>query len=411
MTHPDGPARPARPTTGKVTATVTARGPRRALAAGCCVLFAALWPSNLDAQCAAVQPLALSGDIGFRMETIRNEDFAEGRSTSPDDHRYRWRGRARLAGTYCADSPWSAGLRLTTGSPSYPSSAWTSFSDNLTRDDVALDRFYVRWTPNSSFRARFGADGNPIPHPLEIVWDGDVQLSGLAQIWSPGRLRIVATQSMLREARDTRRVGGAFLTTFGGRIETTRVRAGVFAYNYSDADAVATAIRSQTLSRDYATNRLLPSDSSRFFSGFNLLGANVDFQAGRLRVLAEAAVNSSARADASLGPAYASRENLAFGAEGRIGGNAGRWDWGLRAGYVHIEADATLAAFNSDDLQQTNVRTVTLRADATMPGGGQLIWDTYIQRKLDLALPSPGGLTHAQNATKLRSRLSIALSF
>jgi hypothetical protein len=77
----------------------------------------------------------------------------------------------------------------------------------------------------------------------------------------------------------------------------------------------------------------------------------------------------------------------------------------------YIEADAVLATYNSDDLQQTNVRSVPLEFQVLLPGRTRLVWDTYLQRKLNPALASNGGVVHPENALKVRSRISAVASF
>jgi hypothetical protein len=93
------------------------------------------------------------------------------------------------------------------------------------------------------------------------------------------------------------------------------------------------------------------------------------------------------------------------------GTTQGTGRWAVGVGAFHIEADAVIAAFNSDDLQQTNVRSIPVELQFKLPNEVMLIWDTYFQRKLDTALASSGGVVHAENATKVRSRLTARVRF
>ncbi len=70
-----------------------------------------------------------------------------------------------------------------------------------------------------------------------------------------------------------------------------------------------------------------------------------------------------------------------------------------------------VAAFNSDDIQQTNVNTVPIWVRLRLPGGADLIWDTYIQSKVDVNLASNGGIVHDENATKVRTRSTVQARF
>lgn len=90
-----------------------------------------------------------------------------------------------------------------------------------------------------------------------------------------------------------------------------------------------------------------------------------------------------------------------------------RWRARLRlgAGFFHIEADSVVAVYNSDDLQQTNVNSIPVELQLRLPGGVKVVWDTYIQEKVDTDLASNGGVVHGENATKVRTRLSVLGSF
>lgn len=103
------------------------------------------------------------------------------------------------------------GFRLSTGSPSYPSSGWSSLSDDFRRDAIAFDRAYVNVQPTDGLQLRFGFNANPLFPPTELVWDGDVSPGGVAEVIRSGNLELVAGQFMLREIRTLRsdnRAGG-----------------------------------------------------------------------------------------------------------------------------------------------------------------------------------------------------------
>ena len=83
----------------------------------------------------------------------------------------------------------------------------------------------------------------------------------------------------------------------------------------------------------------------------------------------------------------------------------------FEAGFFHIEADATIAAFNSDDLQQTNVNSIPIWLRIRLPGQTNLVWDTYFQKRINTALFLAGGALHDENALKVRTRLTLSLGF
>lgn len=367
-------------------------------------------------QGAAERRLVLSGQVGFRIEFMSNENFAEDDATRDDDARLRFRSRLRVAGRYDVSDQVTLGFRVSTGSTAYPSSGWSSLNDDFRRDQLALDRVYVILRPRNELQLQFGFNANPLFRPTELVWDGDVSPGGFAEILRLGDVEFVAGQFMLREVR-TLRPGNqqnGFLFAHGisyvkdGPVE---VRVGAFNYLYSDADVIAQALDEGSLDSDFQTNRFQPGAADFFFSEFNIFGASVSVSSGQVRFVAEGSINAGAKRDAALGVAYADRENFAAGGMLTVGRLQDAWDWQLSAGFFHIEADAVIAAYNSDDLQQTNVNTVPIVARLRLPGGAGLTWDSYIQSKIDNNLASNGGIIHDENATKLRTRLTIQASF
>lgn len=358
----------------------------------------------------------LTGQIGFRVEYIANENFAENVETFDDDHRMRFRARVRVAGEYSAPDLVALGFRLSTGSDDYPSSGWSTLSDVFRRDPISLDRAYINLMPRDNLQLRFGFNGNPLFRPTELVWDDDVSPGGLAQVLRLGKVELVAGQFMLREVRDLRssREENSFLFahglsyTEGGPLN---LKVGAFNYVYANPNAIATALDRSELNSDFETNRFQPGDAGAFFSDYNILGASVSLARDRLGLVAELALNLGAESDGDLGPASESKEN--FGAGGLITyGQLNRpWDWTLSAGFFHIEADAVIAAYNSDDLQQTNVNCVPLFFRLRLPGRTDLVWDTYLQQKIDENLASIGGVVHDENALKVRSRVTLQANF
>nr|NIM51295.1 hypothetical protein [Gemmatimonadales bacterium] len=308
------------------------------------------------------------------------------------------------------------GFRLSTGSDDYPSSGWSTLSDAFRRDPISLDRAYINVMPRKNLELRFGFNSNPLFRPTELVWDGDVSPGGLAQVLRLEKVELVAGQFMLQEVRDLRgpRLENSFLFahgltyTEGGPFN---LKVGAFNYVYANPNAIATALDRAELNSDFQTNRFQPGDPGAFFSDYNILGGSISLARDRLGLVAELALNLGAESDSGLGPAFESKENFAAGVLGTYGQVNRPWDWSLSAGFFHIEADAVIASYNSDDLQQTNVNSVPLFFRLRLPGGANLVWDTYLQKKIDDNLASNGGVIHDENAIKVRTRVTLQANF
>ncbi|MEN8374065.1 MAG: putative porin [Gemmatimonadota bacterium] len=360
--------------------------------------------------------LRLSGQVGFRAEYMGNENFAENDATRDDDHRMRWRARVRLAGNYAVSERVGLGFRLSTGSTTYPSSGWSTLGDDFRRDQISLDRAYLDYEASELLSLHFGFNGNALFRPTELVWDGDVSPGGFTQVWTSGGVELVTGQYMLRELRSlrpTREESSYFLANglsyrWG---EGASYRLGAFSYIYTNPNSLATAIEGGQLDSDFKTNRFAPDDPEAFFSDYDIYGGSFSYSRGDWAFASEVSVNLGAEDDATLGEQYADKEHLAFVSLITYGSLGDPGSWNITAGYAHIEADGLVAAFNSDDLQQTNVNTVPIWVRAQLPGDARLVWDTYVQSKADEALASNGGIFHDENATKIRTRLTIQANF
>ena len=370
------------------------------------------------------------GEVVVRGELVRHELFGDGDEGTLLRERFRLRLGldARLTETLYA------GARLSTGDPTFPPSGFSSFSNDFRRHPIDVDRAFVGFRPKKGLDLRIGMAANPLFTPSELVWDADVQPAGVFETLDLGRsgLTLAAGQLVLREVRSLRpdNEEGSFLLAEGlsYRRETGRLKAtlGVSHYYYTDPDVVALALRTGELSPALRTNRYdpngrtipSPANPSRripadFFSGFSILeaGVRLDHAERPIGLSAEAAVNLAARRDPSLGPAYADRAGFAWLILVRYGRIARPWQVVGSVGYVHLPSDAVLATVNSDDLQQTNVRCVPVDVRMRLPGAALLVWDTYIQKKLDPDAPTTGGVVSSSNAVRVRSRLSVVVGF
>ncbi len=370
-------------------------------------------------------PPKLNGEIGARAEYIANENFAETDAIKEDDTRFRLRVRARL-GVEQRLGVFTGGLRLSTGDNTYPSSGWASLNDDFRRDLVQLDRAYINIDPSESFQLRLGAEQNPLFTPTEMMWDGDVQPAGVAEVVRLGKtgLALTAGQFMLKEIRSSKEENeeSSFLFAQGiswaPKLGGGSLTVGASYYHYTDADAIGRAIAAGELDSDYMTNRFDPpaadgTASTGLYSDFRVVqaGLKAELAPVPLSIAGEFAMNLGAEGDASLGAAYEEPANVAAGGMIRYGKNKADWDWMVGAGFFHVEADAVLAVYTSDDLQQTNVNSVPVELALRLPGGPRLVWDTYVQQKVDTDLASNGGGVHDESAPKVRSRMSLLLPF
>ncbi len=357
--------------------------------------------------------LVFFGNVGTRAEYMANENFASTPTVAQDNYRVRFRVRVRFGARYQLAESVSTGFRLSTGSSDFPSSAWSSMNDVFRRDLIQLDRAFIRFQPRDQIELRFGLDDNAAFRASELVWDNDVSPAGLTQIFNVGQLRIVTGQYMLREVRTSRPDNreAAFLFINGASVVHGPLQVGVSHYYYNRPDAIATAIDDGELNGEFRTNRFDPADPAAYFSDFSTLQFAARATKDKWRISAEVAINLGAESNSALGPGFEDKENLAAGTLIRYGDHSVPWGWSVEAGYFQIQADAVIAVFNSDDFQQTNVHTVPVWFRFRLPSGAALVWDTYIQRKVNVNLASNGGVVHNENATKVRTRITAQVNF
>ena len=231
-----------------------------------------------------------------------------------------------------------------------------------------------------------------------------------------GNWELVAGQYFLREINtlEADNVEKSFLLTHGASYTfggPTPVRVGGFHYIYSDADVLAHALDVGLLDADFRTNRVSPQASDFFFSYYNILGGAFTVSSRNIRVAGEFSVNTAYGKDDTAGPAFANPENIAAGGILSFGRQDEPWDVQVDLGFFHIEADAVIAVYNSDNLQQTNVNSVPIWFRLLLPGKASVVWDTYFQSKINTDLASSGGIVHDENATKVRTRITLHANF
>jgi hypothetical protein len=138
--------------------------------------------------------ITLSGDVRVRLQSdlfdadnLLAEDYraqVDGPAWAPDllntttdRHRLTLRGRLALDAKLSDDT--SAGLRLTTGTASGPTSSSVTLGSNFNKLNVALDRAFVRWDPRFDLRFFGGRMANPF-HGSDLLWPDDLSLDGIA---------------------------------------------------------------------------------------------------------------------------------------------------------------------------------------------------------------------------------------
>ncbi|MBP6900107.1 MAG: putative porin [Burkholderiaceae bacterium] len=98
-------------------------------------------------------------------------------NTTHDRHRLTL--RARLAADIRLGSDTTAGLRLSTGSSSGPTSSSQTLGSGFNKASLVLDRAWLRWEPRHDVRLHAGRMANPF-FGTDLLWPDDLSLDGLA---------------------------------------------------------------------------------------------------------------------------------------------------------------------------------------------------------------------------------------
>ena len=116
-------------------------------------------------------------------------DFASSTSNSlPNsntlDNNDRWRLRARLGVNAKVSDTVSAGLRITTGSTSGPTSTNQTMGQNFNKYSLVLDRGFLKLDPLSWLSISGGRIANPY-FGTDLVWADDLNFEGVAMTLKP----------------------------------------------------------------------------------------------------------------------------------------------------------------------------------------------------------------------------------
>jgi hypothetical protein len=87
--------------------------------------------------------------------------------------------RARLGVSVKAGDDTTAGLRLSSGAATGPSSQTVTMGNDFNRSAVTLDRAYIRWEPAQGWRAIGGRMAVPFDG-TDLIWPDDLSVEGVA---------------------------------------------------------------------------------------------------------------------------------------------------------------------------------------------------------------------------------------
>jgi hypothetical protein len=99
--------------------------------------------------------------------------------TNTTQDRNRLTLRARLAADIKISDDTSAGLRLSTGTTSGPSSASQTLGNGFNKLSLTLDRAWLRWEPRYDWRLSGGRMATPF-FGTDLLWPDDLSLDGVA---------------------------------------------------------------------------------------------------------------------------------------------------------------------------------------------------------------------------------------
>ncbi len=375
---------------------------------------------NACAENTALGKLKFFGDIRLRSEYLGNKNF--------DENRYAWRQRIRMRfGVKAAVTETiEAGIRMATGGTNYQPTGNQSF-DTLNFADFGfdLDRVYVSYQPGESFKIIGGKFGHPFYCPTEIVWDQDIQPSGAAEIFTLPKLGVSLklAQYVIREVDRANGVpvgdnnSELFVQQLVWKSKKNNALSAVFGvayYGFSDNEQLR--IDARASHTDFLTNKNFGTGLTGPISDFQTININghVVYKGLGipLKLIGEYVNNLGAKSFAVNGTNFGD-EGVAWGIMGYAGGLRNPGEFRAGVGYFQIEADAVVANFNSDDLQETNVNSVMVDISYKLAPNVVLQYDGYYQKRNNYALAVANGNTVGPNKDTrfYRHRLNLKVSF
>lgn len=308
---------------------------------------------------------SISGDLRVRNQLDTSDERA------PD--RDRAQIRARLGAAYRLNDWLRAGARLVSGDPDDPKTSdaqLQTWNDDL---QVSLDLAYLQM--DLGHTAVYAGKFPQIFARTDLVWDGDVTLSGLGAAYkktlesgsslrTAGALFMVDEQALGPDSRMT----GIQVGYDSPAADPLRFDLSAGYYHY-ELGSTANADK-----LDFRTNLRRPDGryASDYHLGDLIIGATWQRPESRwpIRVVADYARNVGAQND----------RNEAYGVDMAVGRASNAGDVRLSYGYSQTEVDAVLAAFSHDNIGiGTNYRLHALTIDYTPTAHTQVtgIWYRY----------------------------------
>jgi len=296
--------------------------------------------------------ITFSGDYRVRHEGFYNQKTGTG-ADAPSRNLIRVRGRFGL--TTDINSYVSLHLRVATGNPENPISNNETLDKFFKRPTLALDRGFIRLsygTGTKTVSADMGKISNPIYTKSQIVWDNDIQPSGIVEKFTIRKPSAYRFDVQLMQYAVEEVAAGKDAWMFGGQIHLEwTLRKGVEidlsagSYRYFKANLIAKS----PITDIVKGNR--KDSSGNFLSEFNLVNLNGGFtlQTGLpaypVRIFGDFVVNTGAKKDVT-----GKKEHTGLYTGIRVG-NAGKpGEISIAVVFLKVRQDAVLSTFSFSDV-------------------------------------------------------------
>jgi len=413
----------------------------------------------------SVGPFSFSGD--FR---LRDEPFFGG-PANQSLVRHRERFRLRFNANAKLNDDISGGFSLASGDLNDPISTNQTTNQFYTRKAFAIDRAFINYRPH--YFKPLTLTGGKFAYPwynTELLWDKDLNPDGLAQTlsWDFEKTRVLRKIALVGFELPFAEVAGVSVTNksvvqsvvYGGQLQSIWQLAGWLKfsayggfYNYHNADSIAFALATASLSNPQTPNSgllklnqnsvqnsittitkatvvtantgpantptALPTgvtsiQNAQFASKFGLLDAIVRFDVKTpyerwpIAVIGDYVQNTRACANVGNIPATPPantttatftlstnapcdpHQRRGYWLEGRLGRAEEKGDWQFAYTRMFIEREAVLGAFNASDIRQnSNVSQHRVEAFYQAYKNVQLAFTGFIGRPLNFGGAAP----------------------
>jgi len=413
----------------------------------------------------SVGPFSFSGD--FR---LRDEPFFGG-PANQSLVRNRERFRLRFNANVKLNDDISGGFSLASGDLNDPISTNQTTNQFYTRKAFAIDRAFINYRPH--YFKPLTLTGGKFAYPwynTELFWDKDLNPDGLAQTlsWDFEKTRVLRKIALVGFELPFAEVAGVSVTNksvvqsvlYGGQLQSVWQLAGWLKfsayggfYNYHNADSIAFALATASLSNPQTPNSgllklnqnsvqnsittitkatvvtantgpantptALPTgvtsiQSAQFASKFSLLDAiarfdvKTPYERWPIAVIGDYVQNTRACANVGNIPTTPPtntttatftlstnapcdpHQRRGYWLEGRFGRAEEKGDWQFAYTRMFIEREAVLAAFNASDIRQnSNVSQHRVEAFYQAYKNVQLAFTGFIGRPLNFGSTAP----------------------